>query len=268
MAALAESLGILIVEVAEAEIVPRYRNLAASDIIGKPTAVDPDDLVTSADRAAEAALSTRLMGLLPGSRVVGEEAVAEDPRVLDALLGTEPVWLVDPIDGTKNFARGQGAFGTMVALVDRGQIILSAIYLIEERDLYVAERGAGTLRNGERLQPSPSNRQELSGTIYTKFMEPTVLETVNLAPGGCQLFPPPMCAAFEYARLARGDADFAVYYRLLPWDHAPGALILREVGGVARHCDGREYLPVKLESLLLLSQGEACWQTMRTRLRR
>jgi fructose-1,6-bisphosphatase/inositol monophosphatase family enzyme len=268
MVALAESLGNLIIEVAEAEIVPRYRNLAAADIIGKPTAIDPDDLVTSADRAAETALSLRLTELLPGSCVVGEEAVAEDPRILDAMKGAAPVWLVDPIDGTKNFARGQGAFGTMVALVEQGQIVLSAIYLIEQRDLYVAERGAGTLRNGERLRPGPSSREELSGTVYTKFMDPTVLSTLNLAPRGCRLFPPPMCAAFEYARLARGDADFAVYYRLLPWDHAPGALILREAGGVARHLDEKEYLPFKADSLLLLSPSDVCWQTMRVRLQR
>lgn len=248
------------------EIAPRYHNLSAGDIIGKPTATDPEDLVTSADRAAEAELSLRLRALLPGSCVVGEEAVAEDPRVLDALRASAPVWLVDPLDGTKNFARGQGAFGTMVALIMHGQTVLSAIYLIAEQDLYVAELGAGTFRNGVRLRPTPSNGEHLKGTLYTKFMDPSVLDSLNLAPEDCELHPSPMCAAFEYARLARGELDFALFYRLLPWDHAPGALILREAGGVARHFDAREYGPLDADSLLLLSPSEASWQAMRTRL--
>ncbi len=266
MFASAESLGELVKEVAHAEIVPRFRNLAAGDIVAKPTKTDPNDLVTSADRAAESALARRLSHLVPGSCVVGEEGVCEQPRLLESMGGDDPVWLVDPLDGTKNFARGQGPFGTMVALMKRGQIVLAAIYLILEKDLYVAEHGAGALRNGNRLQPASPKYDSQMGTLYTKFMDPKSIERLNLSPSGCELRPPPMCAAFEYGRLARAEYDFALFSRLLPWDHAAGALILREVKGVARHLDGTDYSPLGADSLLLVASSESRWQSMREKL--
>ena len=264
MVALAESLGALVVEVAEAQIAPRFRNLSASDIIGKPTKTDPDDLVTSADRAAEAELATRLVELLPGSCVVGEEGVAAEPRLLESLRGEAPVWLVDPLDGTKNFARGQGPFGTMVALVERGQISLAAIYLVIERDLYLAELGSGAWRNGVRLLPAAQASVSHKGTLYTKFMDPEWLERLNLSAPTCEFYPPPMCAAYEYARLARAEYDFALFSRLLPWDHAAGALLLHEIGGVARHLDGDDYNPLGADSLLLATSSETRWHAIRS----
>ncbi|GAA2751583.1 hypothetical protein GCM10010440_64410 [Kitasatospora cinereorecta] len=89
-------------EVAEQEIVSRFGRLVAGEIAEKA----PGDLVTVADRAAEEALTARLTALLPGSAVVGEEAVSADPGVLKALDGPDPVWIVDPIDGTHNFVAG------------------------------------------------------------------------------------------------------------------------------------------------------------------
>ena len=106
------------------------------------------DLVTAADRAAEIALTERLPELVPGSIVVGEEAVATDPSVLQRLRGAAPVWIVDPLDGTKNFAAGRGPFGTMVALVERGTLLASGIYLPESDRVFLAERGLGTYVDG------------------------------------------------------------------------------------------------------------------------
>src|SRR5262245_2136493 len=102
-----------ITEVAAQEIMPRFCNLAAADIRKKPG----DETVTVADEAAEHALTHRLHDLLPGSLVVGEEAAAADQGVLARLGGDEFVWVIDPIDGTRNFANGKPDFGVMVALV-------------------------------------------------------------------------------------------------------------------------------------------------------
>jgi fructose-1,6-bisphosphatase/inositol monophosphatase family enzyme len=240
MTELLESLGELMREVTEREILPRFRHLAEGDIIAKPSLSDPEDLVTVADRAAEAYLTERLPQLLPGSVVVGEEAVSQTPSVLDALGGDRPVWLVDPVDGTKNFASGSGPFGVMVALVERGVTLLSGIYLPLERELYLAERGAGATLNGERLVARAASSAEHTGTVYTRFMPQPLADSLNARPENLRLAESPQCAAFEYARLARGDRDFALYYRLFPWDHVPGVLILREAGGVARRPDGGE----------------------------
>src|SRR5215467_2079228 len=90
----------LIEETAALEILPRFQKLAAGDIREKT----PGDFVTVADEAAEAHLTPLLAALLPGSLVLGEEAAAADSLLLDRLLGEPAVWVVDPVDGTGNFA--------------------------------------------------------------------------------------------------------------------------------------------------------------------
>ena len=88
----------LIAEIAAEEVMPRFEKLEAGDVSEK----SPGDLVTIADVATERRLTPALLDALPGSRVVGEEAAAADPRILDQLAGDDPVWVVDPIDGTAN----------------------------------------------------------------------------------------------------------------------------------------------------------------------
>jgi fructose-1,6-bisphosphatase/inositol monophosphatase family enzyme len=269
MTQVVEALGPLLQEVAEREIMPRFQHLAAGEIISKASATDPDDLVTVADRSAEAFLTERLPALVPGSVVVGEEAVAQTPNLLDALLGEEPVWLVDPIDGTKSFAAGSGPFGVMVALVDRGQTVLSGIYLPLDGDLYLAERGAGVTRNGERFTAPPAADGPLTGTLYTRLMPEAVRSALNTRPESLNVAESPQCAAFEYTRLARGERDFALFYRLLPWDHVPGVLIVREAGGVARNpvrAGAAEYEARDKEPLLLVASDAARWNRVRTAL--
>src|SRR5258707_9780751 len=86
-------------EIAAEELMPRFEKLEAGDVSEK----SPGDLVTIADVATERRLTPALLDALPGSRVVGEEAAAADPRILDQPLGDEPGLGVDPIDGTANY---------------------------------------------------------------------------------------------------------------------------------------------------------------------
>ena len=253
-------------EVALAEIAPRFRQLAPSDVIGKPSAEDPSDLVTLADRAAEAQLTSRLPELVPGSFVVGEEAVAADASVLDRLSGSAPVWIVDPLDGTRNFAAGHGPFGTMVALVERGTLLVAAIYLIEDNRMFLAERGLGTYCDGERLRRRAPASGVLSGTVYTRYMPDELAAPLNERARAHEQIPGVICAAHEYTQIALGRKDYVHYYRLLPWDHAPGALIVREAGGVTRHPDGREYEVSDTRASTLLAPDEPTWQRARTEL--
>src|SRR5258706_1538626 len=103
----------IIREVARTEIVPRFRMLRAGDIREK----SPGNLVTAADMASEAALTRRLGEILPGAVVLGEEAAAEDEGLFGLLAGDAPVWIIDPVDGTINFAHGRPGFAVIVALV-------------------------------------------------------------------------------------------------------------------------------------------------------
>jgi len=258
--ALLDRLGRELRDVAQAEIVTRFRKLTPTDVTSKATAEDPLDLVTAADRAAEAALTARLPELVPNSTVVGEEAVAADPSVLERLHGAAPVWVVDPLDGTKNFAAGHGPFGTMVALVERGTLIAAGIYLPESDRTFLAERGLGAYVDGVRIQTRAQATGVLAGTAYVRFMPDEAAAPLLARAAAHQQIPGVICAAHEYTQIAAGLKDYAHYYRLLPWDHAPGALIVREAGGVVRHPDGRDYEVFDKTGSTLLSPDEGTWQ--------
>lgn len=263
---LLERLGEVLREVAQREIAPRFQQLSPSDVIGKPSADDPNDLVTAADRAAEAELTLRLPELVPGSSVVGEEAVAADASVLERLHGSAPVWVVDPLDGTRNFAAGHGPFGTMVVLVERGTLLASGIYFTEGDRMFLAERGLGAFYNGERIPPRAPATDVLAGTVYVRYMPEELAAPISARAAAHRQVPGVICAAHEYTQVATGQKDYVHYYRLLPWDHAPGALIVREAGGVVRHPDGREYDVLDKREPTLLSPDETTWQRARAEL--
>jgi len=264
--ALLERLGQVIRDVAQREIAPRFRRLAPEDVIGKPSAEDPHDLVTAADRAAEAELTWRLAELVQGSVVVGEEAVAADPTVLERLRGRAPVWVVDPLDGTRNFAAGQGPFGSMVALVERGTLLAAGIYFTEGDRLFLAERGLGAYDNGKRITPRAPRSGTLEGTLSVRYMPDERAAALTERAAQHHRVAGVICAAHEYTQIATGQKDYVHYYRLLPWDHAPGALIVREAGGCVRHPDGREYDVLDLRESTLLSPDEPTWQRARREL--
>ena len=264
--ALLDRLGEVVRQVADAEIASRFQRLAPGDVIGKPSLEDPTDLVTAADRAAEAELTLRLPELVPGSTVVGEEAVSADPSVLERLRGSAPVWVVDPLDGTRNFAAGRGPFGTMVALVERGELIAAAIYLPLLGQMYLAERGLGTYCDGVRIPPRAPAVDVLAGTVYVRYMPEVAGDAVAARASQHRQMPDVMCAAHEYAELASGRKDYVHYFRLLPWDHAPGALLVREAGGVVRHPDGREYDVFDQRESTLVTPDEPTWQRARQEL--
>jgi fructose-1,6-bisphosphatase/inositol monophosphatase family enzyme len=266
MSSFLEQLGSMLRDVALTEIAPRFRQLAPTDVIGKPSADDPHDIVTLADRAAEAALTARLPELWPGSVVVGEEAVAADPLILERISGKAPVWLVDPLDGTRNFAAGRTPFGTMVALVESGTLLASGIYLTEGDQAFLAERGAGTYLNGVRIRSERRAAEPLAGTAYTRFMrEEEALELERRTLQHTRI-PGETCAAHEYGEVVQSRKDYVVYYRLFPWDHAPGALLVSEAGGVARHPQGSDYSVFERFGPILVSPTPAIWERSRREL--
>jgi fructose-1,6-bisphosphatase/inositol monophosphatase family enzyme len=148
-------------------------------------------------------------------------------------------------------------------------LLASAIHLTLEDELFVAERGLGAFRDGVRLLPlaePPAAR--MSGTIFSGFMPRAQADELaaRASRAAHELMPPTMCAAHEYAALARGRKDYALYYRILPWDHAAGALLLRELGGVARHPDGRDYDVRDGREPTLMARSEETWTRARAEL--
>jgi fructose-1,6-bisphosphatase/inositol monophosphatase family enzyme len=244
-------------EAAHKAILPRFRKLAAGDINEKT----PGEIVTAADREAERILHASLCALLPGSKFIGEELVSEKPDMMNAI-GDETVWLVDPLDGTANFARGSADFAVMIALLKRGEIVASWMLDPVNDVLYTAELGSGAFRNGEGLRCS-SEAPPLAGMrgpILWRFL-PTPLkshiETRSHRFG--VLLQGTGSAGVDYPAVIEGRHNFILYWRTLAWDHAPGALFTREAGGYVARPDGSPYRVGDDRWGLLVAQNEEVW---------
>lgn len=254
----------LLTEIAAQEIVPRFRHLAAGEISEKTGG----ELVTIADVASENALAPRLIELLPGSLVVGEEAAAADSRILERLKGEAAVWVIDPIDGTGNFARGNENFAIQVALVRRGRTEAGWIHAPMLKRLAVAERGGGVLLDGRRAQIRPSDKPaaELKGTLHAgQFSTREMARLMQQRRSRVDAQKSRSAASVEYLRLLGEEMQFSLFTKLKPWDHAPGCLMLTEAGGVARFTDTEAtYSPLRHEGEgLLLAPDSASWKRLR-----
>ena len=221
----------------ERAILPRFRNLADEDVEEKAK----DDLVTVADREVEEFLSEALARLAPGVAIVGEEAAHADPSVLDAL--SEQCWIVDPIDGTHNYAHGRTPFGIMVALADAGETVAGWIYDPVRDRLCHARRGEGAFIDGEPVSARSTGETPPVAAISVIFLDEARRQAVNdhVAPR-YRVVETPRCAAEQYPRLALGENDVSFFERTLAWDHAAGTLWLNEAGGKVCRPDGSPYL--------------------------
>lgn len=237
----------LLNRVADEAIMPRYRRLSADQIITKAE----DDLVTIADREAEAMLEEGLSALIPGLPIVGEEAAHAYPSVLERLSGD--CWIVDPIDGTNNFANGKPPFGILVAMASGGEAHTGWIFDVPSRRLCIAHRGKGAFIGTERVSARPSGNTPPIAAISTIFMDAAERERVSahVSPH-YRLVDTPRCAAEQYPRLALGQNDVSIFNRTLAWDHAAGVLWLNEAGGRAARPDGSPYRVDELEGTGLL----------------
>ncbi|GGX90179.1 inositol monophosphatase family protein [Streptomyces anandii] len=225
---------------AAAEIMPRFRGLAEHEIDQKS---GPHDLVTDADRLAELYLTDTLGALLPGSVVVGEEAVHANPAVYEAIRGDAPVWIVDPVDGTRQFVHGDPGFCTLVALAHHGVVRASWTYAPARDQLAVAVRGQGAFLDGVRLRsgtPEPGRPLEVA-TSHPDFTTDEQkrallgLRTDGVAPRNCG------SAGLEYLAVARGELDATAFSWEAAWDHAAGLLLVEEAGGAHSTSTGEPF---------------------------
>jgi fructose-1,6-bisphosphatase/inositol monophosphatase family enzyme len=236
-------------------IMPRFRSLREEDVQEKA----PDDFVTVADRESELLLSQGLRDLDPAARIVGEEACAADPSLLSGL-DRGRVWLVDPIDGTGNFAAGKAPFGIMLALLEDGATTASWLYDPLSGRLCHAHRGCGAFIDGEPVHSRGSSEARPIAALATYFMSSEQrADLMARAEGRFQLTAIPRCAAEQYPRLVLGKNDIAVFQRTLPWDHAPGALFLEEAGGKSRRADGSPYLAGEQRTGMLAAATPRLW---------
>jgi len=253
-------------DAAQAEILPRFRSIDNA-VREKASRLD---LVTDADEAAERHIHRALAGAFPGARIVGEEATAHDPSVLEGLAEAEFAIVVDPIDGTKNYAAGLPLFGVMAAVLQRGVTVAGVIYdpIADDWALALREHGAWLERiDGTRIElhvSRPRPPREMLGIVSWLFMAEPLRSTVtrNLARVGVAV--DYRTAAHEYRLIAAGHYDFVMFGKMAPWDHLAGCLLHAEAGGYSACLDGTPYTPAsRIDAGLLCAPDKASWIALR-----
>ncbi len=225
---------------AATEIMPRWRSLVDGDVRTKTAEWD---VVTDADVLAEKQLTAALRELLD-IPVVGEEATSARPELADLVAGADACWLVDPVDGTRNFVAGQEDFACMIALVVGGRTEGAWItHPVVGREIWGA-RGQGTFIDGSRVPtPVPANPDAPRGAIGARLFMDNADEVYARAEKVGPTVDLRFCAGWDYYDVLTGDKDYVVFSRSLPWDHAPGGLLVTEAGLRVGRFDGSEYVP-------------------------
>lgn len=224
------------------EILPFFRCLSQDEIFAKSHA---DDLVTVADRAAEARLTDAFHQLFPDALIVGEEAVAADPAILDDLPEADLAVIIDPVDGTWNFAHGLATFGVIIGICRKGVPVAGYLYDPCLDDCVYAEAGEGAWylrKNTPRALRPYMGSGEIKGTLCNLwgFPEGARANIANIlgeqgrihsVGSSCQ----------EYRSVALGSFSTILSNHSAPWDHLAGAVVLQELGGGLLDLEGAPY---------------------------
>lgn len=233
---------------------PRFRQLAEGEVWEKR----PGNVVTVADTESERRLRSALTALVPGSVTLGEEEAEAGESVLERLRGEAPVWIIDPLDGTSNFAAGKSRFAVIVAYAVGGFARAGWILDPVNDRLASAEEGGGAWLDGTRVRvTSPATIGQMRGSLGGRLRR-----NATLCAHFGAIFNAGSCG-IEYIELAGAGLDFAHYRRLKPWDHAAGELIHREAGGYATCLDARRYMPAAPgDGGLLLAPDRESWHAI------
>ena len=254
---------------ARAAILPRFRALKDGQVSTKS---GPADLVTVADTEAEASIAAAVRAGWPEAEVLGEEAVAADPGLRGRMGTADPCVVIDPVDGTWNFAKGLAVFGTLLAVLRAGDPAWGLLHDPVMDDWIEAAPGEPTtfrsasgtarpLRTSPEARPSRLTgylplglfAREARGRIVAEF--PDFLRITSLR-----------CALYEYRMVAQGHAEFCLSGPVPhPWDHAAGVLAVQGAGGVAGFLDGQPYSAKRRKGVLLSAGSEAAWEHLAKR---
>lgn len=189
----------------------------------------PSNIVTSADVGVQRFLQQKLCKLLPGSGFFGEEGNSVAAQ-------NEYTWIVDPIDGTANFARGIAECAISVALIRGDEAVLGVVYNPFQKHMFCAEKGKGAFLNGKPIHVSNAAFEEgllcTALSLYRKDYAEKCTAVISEAYAQCNDIRRLGTCAIELCYLAAGRCDLYFEIRVFPWDYAAAFLILEEAGGV------------------------------------
>jgi myo-inositol-1(or 4)-monophosphatase len=196
------------------------------------------DIVTDADLAAQEALIAIIRARFPQHGILSEEGLAPTNNA-------DTVWVLDPLDGTTNYARHLPSFSVSVAVARSDALIAGVVYDPLRDYIFCAERGAGATWNGQRLHVSQVDDlgQAVAGVDFAR--EPAIrssqMATMVVCSERIRTFRSFGSAALGLCFVAAGWTDAYFHFDLAPWDMAAGALIVMEAGGVITSTDGKPW---------------------------
>ena len=205
-----------------------------------------NDFVSAVDSEAEQAIISTLREAYPGHSILAEESGASGK--------SEYQWIIDPLDGTTNFAHAFPWFAVSIALEEAGEIILGIVYQPYYEELFVAAKGQGATLNGQRLHVSAINRLDRA-LLATGFAPASTKSQANNFDHfihfqeQAQACRRPGAASLDLACVAAGRFDGFWEMKLKPWDTAAGMLLVTEAGGRISDFAGAPFSPSHLECL-------------------
>jgi len=201
------------------------------------------DLVTNADFESEAKIVSVIREVFPDHNILAEEEKYDETEA-------EYTWVIDPLDGTNNFASGIPVFCASVAVARKGEILAGAIYDVTRDDIYWAEKGRGAYLNGRKLEVSPAESLDqailATGFFYDrgKDMRNTLRNIERFFMSNVRGVRRFGAAALDLAYVAAGRFAGFWEFSLHPWDFAAGKLIVEEAGGRVTGLKGED-LPLE-----------------------
>ena len=256
----------LLIEVNNEIILPYFNNLNCDHVTTKTS---DDDFVSIADKKSEEFISKKLNGFLKIKNFIGEEDSFKDKKKYVSLLNKPLLWVVDPIDGTKNYINGKESFCSMISLVNHSIPIAAFIFDPLKKNFVYAFKGFGAysidLKKNEecRLFINSSKSDKILGSGGTKGIPEPHRKIIlnNLRENTQRLFIG--SAGIETIMLVRNEIQFIFHGRVTPWDHSPVDLIIKEAGGSVYMAKNKEEFNIKSIGPILASSSIDIWEKVR-----
>ena len=255
----------LLINVNKSIILYYYKNLKPEDISIKSS---NDDFVSIADKKSEKFISDQLIGFLGVNDLLGEET-SFLIKNYDKYLHNSPLWVVDPIDGTKNYLNGKKEFCSMISLVSSMVPIATFIYYPLKNTFVYAFKNFGAYivdtntNKSSKLLIKQSKILKLIGSGGTKGIPENYRQSIlnNLKINTERLFIG--SAGIETIMLAKNEIQFIFHGRVTPWDHSPMDLITKEAGGCVYMAINKSEFNIKSKGSILAASNLQIWNNIR-----
>ena len=257
----------LLVEVNKSIILKYYKNLSSKHIDTKSS---DDDFVSIADKESEIYIVKNLIGFLNINQYIGEETSYSNKDDHKLLKKNGLYWVIDPIDGTKNYINGKNEFCSMISLVFNSIPIASFVYCPLKDLLVYAFKGFGTYsleiktKKINQLRIQQDSFSNIVGSGGTKGIQEPLRQKVlqNLRKYTNRLFIG--SAGIEAIMLASNETQFVFHGRVTPWDHSPLDLIIKESGGCVYMLNDKTEFNIFSEGPILAASNDQIWVNIRS----